>query len=212
MTFRTMSTMARTIACPQYKGASQRPTPVVPKTTFAALHPPPNPSCPNRLPDRTPQRPPSGFESSRHIIPAAFPRTFTESTGNLERESKPFTAQPRKGGESAEERKEWNLNEARACVRTRFDATPQIPPPAEPRDRNLSPESEVSLAFSIEEGGSDQPGLWLAGERWIRTQNGSGEEGLTLVLSAANGFTKEVRAHAGIQLTLDLDADYTSST
>jgi hypothetical protein len=106
----------------------------------------------------------------------------------LERESKPFTAQPRKGGESAEERKERNLKEARACVRIRFDAKP------------------------LEEGARDQPGLWLAGERWIRTQNGSGEEGLTLVLSAANGFTKEVRARAGIQLTLDLDADYTSST
>jgi hypothetical protein len=66
-------------------------------------------------------------------------------------------------------RKKRNLDEARECVRARFGATP------------------------ISEGDENsQQGLWVAAERWIRAETDERGEGLTLVLSAANGFTKEV--------------------
>lgn len=39
-----------------------------------------------------------------------------------------------------------------------------------------------------------QPGLWIAAERWQREAQSSstGKNGVTLVLTHANGFTKEV--------------------
>jgi hypothetical protein len=66
-------------------------------------------------------------------------------------------------------RKKRNLGEARECVNARFGATSIT-------------ESDMN----------SQHGLWVAGERWTRKETEEREEGLTLVLSAANGFTKEV--------------------
>jgi len=57
-------------------------------------------------------------------------------------------------------------------------------------------------------------GLWIAGERWIR-EGGRKEGGLTLVLSAANGFTKEVRpypTHYAQSDKKELDASRASSS
>jgi len=172
--FRAMSTTSTALqktSYPKWKGPSQCPTPVVAKPAIPLpLRPPPTSKCPNTLPARGLTPSPQGFEVSRHIIPAAFPRTYRESTGTLERGSHPFTKTkiPREKGESKEERGKRNLGEARECVIARFNVTP----------------TEVD-----EESAS---GLWIAGERWIR-EGGHEEGGLTLVLSAANGFTKEVR-------------------
>jgi hypothetical protein len=154
---------------PKWTGPSQRPRPVVTNPAQARpLRPPPSPKCPNTLPARPPTTYPEGFQSSRHIIPAAFPRTYRESTGNLKRGSNPFTKSPATGAENKEERNKRNLEEARECVRARFNAQP-------------TNEDDT------------QPGLWIAGERWIRENSQRDGKGLTLVLSAANGFTKEVR-------------------
>ena len=169
---RAMST-ARTASSktsyPKWKGPSQRSTPVVAKPAIPLpLRPPPTSKCPNSLPVRPATPSPQGFKVSRHIIPASFPRTYRESRGSLERGSHPFTKSPRENGESKEERGKRNLGEARECVIARFNATP------------------------TKEDDQTGSGLWLAGERWIR-EGGLKEGGLTLVLSAANGFTKEVR-------------------
>jgi len=172
--FRAMSTTSTALqktSYPKWKGPSQCPAPVVAKPAIPLpLRPPPTSKCPNTLPARGPTPSPQGFISSRHIIPAAFPRTYRESTGTLERSSHPFTKTktPREKGESKEERGKRNLGEARECVLARFNATP------------------------TKEGDQTGSGLWISGERWIR-EGGPKEGGLTLVLSAANGFTKEVR-------------------
>jgi len=155
---------------PKWKGPSLCPAPVVAKPAIPLpLRPPPTSKCPNTLPARGPTPSPQGFSSSRHIIPAAFPRTYRESTGTLERSSHPYTKTkiPREKGESKEERGKRNLSEARECVIARFNATP------------------------TKEDDQTGSSLWIAGERWIR-EGGRKEGGLTLVLSAANGFTKEV--------------------
>lgn len=166
---RAMSTKPARSSYPRWSGASQRPTPFIPKTDegITPLSPPPSSTCSNPLPSRKPIPSPQGWASSRHIIPAAYPRTLAESTGTLERSSSPYTAAPGAAGpgESSDERKKRNLGEAKACVRARLDATPTL--------------------------GNEGSNLWLAGERWTRKEGDSGS-GLTLVVSAANGFTKEV--------------------
>jgi len=165
----TASTACSKASYPKWKSPSQRPTPVVAKPAIPLpLRPPPTSKCPNSLPARPATPSPQGFKVSRHIIPASFPRTYRESRGTLERGSYPFTKSPREKGESKEERGKRNLGEARECVIARFNATP------------------------TQEADKLGSGLWLAGERWIR-EGGLKEGGLTLVLSAANGFTKEVR-------------------
>jgi hypothetical protein len=41
---------------------------------------------------------------------------------------------------------------------------------------------------------SERPeGLWIAGECWRREGRGENGEGVTLIVTHANGFTKEVR-------------------
>lgn len=83
----------------------------------------------------------------------------------------PFSTTQPDRGENKEQRQLRNLDEARRCIKRRFETEEQVLP---------------------HEG---EPQLWLAGECWSRNdRDGSenGEEGLTLVVSAANGFTKEV--------------------
>jgi hypothetical protein len=190
---RAMSTTKTASAKTSYatwKGPSQCPTPVVAKLAIPLpLRPPPALKCPNTLPPRPPTPSPQGFKSSRHIIPAAFPRTYKQSIGTLERGSHPFTKSPRETGESKEERGKRNLGEAKECIMAKFNATPT---------------KEDDQAAS---------GLWIAGERWIR-EGGRKEGGLTLVLSAANGFTKEVRpspTHYAQSHKIELDASGPSS-
>lgn len=168
--FRSMLDSPKRTTYPKWTGLSQYPSPVVPPREIPPLLPPASKSCPNHLPFRPdPPQPPTGFTSSRHIIPAAYPRSFKQSTGKLERGSRPFTLHAPDPGEGSEGRKKRNLEEARECVRQRFEAESQTKPSA----------------------GEAQ--LWIAGECWTRSPGPKGpEEGLTLVVSAANGFTKEV--------------------
>lgn len=186
----TTQTAPAKTSYPKWKGLSQCPAPVVAKPAIPLpLRPPPTSKCPNILPARPATPGPRGFVVSRHIIPAAFPRTYKECTGRLERGSHPFTKSPREQGESKEERGKRNLGEAKECIMARFNATP---------------------TKEDEQTGS---GLWIAGERWIR-EGGRKEGGLTLVLSAANGFTKEVRpspTHYAQSHKIELDASGPSS-
>jgi hypothetical protein len=177
LVFRAMSTKFKRSSYPRWSESSQRPSPVAPKRAIPRLLQPPSTNCPNTLPTRKPISLPRGFISSRHISPAAYPRSFAESTGDLSRASTPFTAKPGGPGESSEARKKRNLGEAKACVRARLDASP-----------------------SSLKGGQ----LWLAGERWVRKEGSEGKGGLTLVVSAANGFTKEVRPLISIGIRLKL--------
>lgn len=114
-------------------------------------------------------------------MPAAYPRSLKESTGTLHRSSHPFTParsssseQAHTGaGESSDDRKKRQLAEAKECIRQNLHATRQTSPKA------------------------GEPQLWLAAESWTRTRaksktDASEGDGVTLVVSAANGFTKEV--------------------
>lgn len=102
-------------------------------------------------------------------MPAAYPRSFGQSTGDLHRYSTPYTRSPLVADESSDQRKARNMDEARECVRRRFEAKP--------------------IEINKE---TDEPQLWLAGECWRRKPGTKRADGLTLVVSAANGFTKEV--------------------
>jgi len=91
----------------------------------------------------------------------------------LSRESHPFRSQPPNPRESKEEREERALEETRRSFLKRYAA-----------------EEEEEEDGRRDEG--EQPGLWMAGERWRRDDVGKQEDGLTLVMAHANGFTKEV--------------------
>ena len=155
---------------PEWIAPSQCPTPVVLEPTIALpFREPPSNVGPNLLPSRSHIAPPPGFVSSRHIVPAAYPRTFRESTGNLHRGSNPFTAGLPVVNETAAQRKKRMLEEAKVALNMRSSATPT--------SHNDDP----------------QPGQWIAGERWRRIDRDKKEgEGLTLVLSTGTGFAKEV--------------------
>lgn len=175
---RTMSTQTAPKGYSHWIGPSQCPTPVAPRSRIPPLLPPKATTCPNPLPDRPdPPSLPPGFKRSRHIVPAAYPRSFVESTGELDRGSTPFTKTAPRLGESSDQRKSRNLGEARECVRQRFEATPQA------------------------DDGAAEPQLWLAGECWRRTSPDQNQAGMTLVVSAANGFTKEV-SRAQIRISM----------
>jgi hypothetical protein len=127
-------------------------------------------STPPSLPPRPAVAPlPRGWSRTDHIIPAAYPRTFHASTGNLRRESHPFRFEHAEGGATREERAQRAKAETIAALTKRYDA------------------SEVGC------DDTDQKGLWLAGERWARDIPGDKGDGVTLVVTHANGFMKEVR-------------------
>ena len=168
---------------PKWNGPSQAPSPVAPPREIPPLLPPSSTTCPNPLPSRPdPSPPPAGWDRSRHIIPAAYPRSFVQSTGTLERSSSPFSTTKPRAGESKDERIRRNLQEAKACIQGKFKATPH------------------TGAYEGEKQ------LWLAGECWRKSATASvsrkEKEGLTLVVSAANGFTKEVSPRSHIHLNI----------
>lgn len=168
-----------------------RVDPISPGVRFVPLRPPP-PSTPPPLPTRPPLAAPDGWIRTEHALPAAYPRTFVESTGSLVRESAPFALSSSSstgstgvlGGqgtiraeqeESKEDKKRRIMQEVKGAILQRLNATETYE-------------------------GDGQPGLWIAVERWARslgkTGSSSGQmegEGVTLVLTHANGFTKEVR-------------------
>ena len=153
-----------------------------PRTVYLPLSRRP-PQTPPRLPSRPPlPPPPTGWTSTSHVIPAAHPRIWAGTTGKLTRESHPFRTRPAPEKESSEERKVRAIKEAESCLTGRYDA-----------DKGVKV--------------GDEPGLWMAGERWKRDApgtegEGEGEgEGLTLVFTHANGFTKEV-CHLSVPIML----------
>lgn len=157
-----------------HRGMSSRPhypRPVKPVSTVPLVPPPPRlpyrapPGPPPALPDRPDLSPPPGWTRTSHAVPAAFPRRFGSSFGTLSRESRPQTTNPPKEGESKEERLARNEGEAREILISRYDAK----------------RSE----------GDEEKGLWMAAERWVRTDKDM-REGVTLVITHANGFHKEV--------------------
>lgn len=106
-----------------------------------------------------------------------------------------------KGGreESKEERRARNEGEAREMLRMRYDSA-EYP--------NLATDRGAGAGTGTDsEGGENQKGLWMAAERWTRSDSdsasagGQGEEDqgdaeaerVTLVVTHANGLHKEVR-------------------
>lgn len=145
------------------------PDPVSPRETLLPLSRPPSQTPPHLPPRPALPPPPPGWTSTSHVVPAAYPRQFGASTGKLARESHPFrdTSATSSAGETSEGRRKRAAEETRLSLTARFDAGERVG-----------------------ENREDQPGLWMAVERWRREGGG---EGLTLVLTHANGFTKEVR-------------------
>ncbi|KAI9632069.1 Alpha/beta hydrolase family-domain-containing protein [Dioszegia hungarica] len=164
--------------------------PVVPPPPYIPYTSPPTSSLPPpRLPDRPPIADvPAGWTRTSHIVPAAYPRRFNDSFGSLRRESKPFQLEPPKQGETKEERLARNEGEARECLRQRFDAR------------------------GFENGAAGKgEGLFMAGERWRRDGASEGVEGVTLVVTHANGFHKE-SWHPTLRRLLEADAFDPSDT
>lgn len=170
------SSSSSRLTYPPWHRPSQAPTPVAPRfTPTPILHPPPSVAqSPRSLPGRPPlPPPPRGYRSTRHIIPAAWPRQYKEITGNLDRSSRPFTLAPIPRDETKDQRKARNLGEAKESIRQRFSAT----------------------EWTEEEIRAGKPGmLYIGAEVWKR--DGADGKGLVLVMAHANGFTKEVRCSA----------------
>ncbi|KAL1404898.1 hypothetical protein Q8F55_008509 [Vanrija albida] len=126
------------------------------------LLPPPDEPAP-REPTRLPLRPPpTGWVSSYHAAPAAYPRLMREQHGTLTRES--FTPP---ADESAEARALRIEQEAIASVRDRYDAK----------------------LWDLEEAAAvAPPKQWLSVERWRRIKPVGG---YTLVCAHAGGLQKE---------------------
>lgn len=113
---------------------------------------------------------------TQHIIPAAYPRRFREAVGGLSRCSSPFseTAGSLPIGESKEERTKRTERELQFAVNQKRNARPWA-------DANGGEQTDQAPV-----------GLWIAADRWTRDgAQKSDQEGITLVVKHANGFSKE---------------------
>ena len=154
---------------PRPTSSSPFPSPAVAPEPFIPLQPPPS-ATPPSLPRRPSLPPlPVGWKRTQHALHAAYPRTFEASTGTLSRECNPFDANPLEG-ETKDDRKERAEKAGRTVLKRRVAA---------------------GTSARADDGAKDQHGLWIAAEKWQRT-NTEGDDGLTLVMTHANGFTKEV--------------------
>jgi len=167
----TMVTERSTFPRPS-KPYDKAPTPVCPEAILIPLSSPPS-QIPPRLPARPAlPPPPPGWISTSHVIPAAYPRRWRGTTGNLNRESHPFQSKPATGKESKEDREARAIEETKVCLKQRY--------------------ASAEESASSQENG-EEPLLWMAAERWRRDPgHAQAGEGLTLVFKHANGFTKEV--------------------
>lgn len=172
----TMNTSRRTISYPRPTTLADRPRPICPGVSYTPLRTPPASPVPS-LPARPEVAAPPGWTRSEHPLHAAYPRTFVESTGSLVRELAPFALGPAPEGEDREAKKKRIMGEVKGAITQRLDAT-------------------------MTHEGDGQPALWVAAERWSRAnsdsnvdkqEGGRGGQGVSLVLTHANGFTKEVR-------------------
>ncbi|KAL1409449.1 hypothetical protein Q8F55_003432 [Vanrija albida] len=160
-----------------WSGPSNHPTPVIPSAgkhggaRFPLL--PPSGGTPPSYPSTPPlPPPPSGYERSLHALPAAYPRQLVESSGTLERRSRPYGTVPPKEGK--EERAARLAAERDAAVATRADA----------RVWDVA-------GGEVEPEALETPPQWIAAERWRRAESTDDAEGVTLVFLHANGFQKE---------------------
>lgn len=161
-----MASSSDRVSYPKPTTPSPFPYPLIAPPPYIPYRSAPPPTSLPRLPSRLSLPPlPPGWSRTTHIVPAAYPRQFAESSGTLVRESKPYQLEPPKQDETREERLARNEGEARECLRGRYDAT---------------------------RAQGDEEGLYMAAERWVR--DGSKGEGVMLVVTHANGFTKEVRS------------------
>lgn len=165
----TSKASSSTFTYPKPTSIPSRPNPTVPPPPLLPYLDPPFKRSIPPLPKRKSVSAPEGWNRIEHIIPAAYPRRFQDCFGTYSRESKPFEVESPKEGETKEERMARNEGEARETVRRRFDALEWKSP------------------------GEGEDGLLIAAERWVRLKEPkSADEGVTLVLTHANGFTKEV--------------------
>ncbi|EKD03337.1 hypothetical protein A1Q2_02366 [Trichosporon asahii var. asahii CBS 8904] len=133
----------------------------------------PNQSTAPQQPPRPVLPTPSGWSSTLHAAPAAYPRSLASAIGTNARDSHPFAtasaagnAQPVK--ESKEERNKRLALEKDRCIAARHDS------PVWPFDTALKAEHHP---------------LWIAAERWVNSTQAP--DGLTIITTHACGFSKE---------------------
>jgi len=158
---------------PRPSRPSRYTSPVTPPIPFAPLLKPPLPGTVPRLPRRPAAPPhlraPSGITTRDFVIPAAHPRRYRGSYGNLQRLSDPFRSQLIASAESREDRRRYASQGTRIAIEARANAV------------------ELSLE-EVHKG--DLPGMWMAAERWKFSE--AQGDGVTIVICHANGFQKEV--------------------
>jgi hypothetical protein len=133
-----------------------------------SLHRPPVEDYP-ALPDRPDAVSIPGFAYTRHVAPAAYPRSIQHGVGKLRRESEPYGNVQSHVGGSKEEKK--------AAISRAITTSSRY-------NRQATPMSEDEKAWGLP--------LYIAVDRWTRVQPVRG--GRSLVITHANGFNKEVGA------------------
>ncbi|EJT46544.1 hypothetical protein A1Q1_04839 [Trichosporon asahii var. asahii CBS 2479] len=155
------------VTYPPFHGPSIAPSPCVPpKELLPLLRPPPSTPPPHPLrPEIDPL--PASYTRSLHAAPAAWPKHLRESKGEYSRDSTPF-GPPAAANEGKEERAKRIVAGKDECIKLR----------------------EQAKEWDIEEAkAGGHPPQWLAVERWKR--NDPHSDGITLVLTHANGLPKE---------------------
>lgn len=166
---RTSSTSTTMLSVPPHVGPSLAPSPVVPWHPLLPLSPPPATAArAPPAPSRPPVSPPPGFVRSIHASPGAWPRSFAESRGNLDRYSHPYTDGPPAEDKAA---RAAQLKKAKGVCG-------EMPKKAH----------EWEAAQALADPQPPHP-LWLAVERWRREVPVEG--GVTLLCMHANGMAKE---------------------
>lgn len=146
-------------------------TGLAPRQLLPLLQHPAQSSAPQQ-PPRPALPTPSGWQSSNHAAPAAYPRSIPSAIGTNSRASHPFSSgngQPAKESkETKEERNQRLTAEKERCIAARHNA------PVWP------------LADAVK--AAHHP-LWCAAERWVNSDQRA--DGLTLITTHACGFSKE---------------------
>lgn len=163
---------------PSYRRPDKRlklTSPVIAPLPHLSLERPP-PSRSPEMPQRPSGPPIPGFQYTRHIIPAAYPREYPGSTGSLDRSSSPFSSVGA-ANETREEKSRRIDEDGRRVLRDRLQAQRYA------QDASGQAIKNQTLPSS--------PPLWLGAERWIRSDQKGAGNGVTLVVLHANGFHKE---------------------
>jgi hypothetical protein len=134
---------------------------------------PPPEAAPPTFPVRPPLPVPPGYQRTQHVLPASDYRRYETSYGTLSRESRPFEDTPSRSNASKEERQEHVVRGLQKMWDMVRSAKKAVEPP--------------------------ETCFWVSLERWVRKERsqakGKGKEepqGVTLVVTHANGMNKEV--------------------